>query len=254
MSQPKALRHWTDQIKRAFSNLSKQQARTLAAFSCGVETAQSRALNAAARALPFLGIPDTVEARLRGFIENLAGLVIRNLPKKDPVVLLVDETSLRDKLKAMVVAVAYECRAVPAAARLCEQTEWPMGQVELITETPMGSGRGGRQRPHRDGGQGHREFAEPAESDRKPGHVLHDARVERRSRDDGRQKDIPVQQFDGQAGEVLEKEGESVSEVGLDRALGGAPSMRPAMMSLGVWRRITLIWRVGSMGCACGKS
>ena len=30
MSQPKALCHWTDQIKRAFPNLSKPQAKTLA--------------------------------------------------------------------------------------------------------------------------------------------------------------------------------------------------------------------------------
>ena len=145
MSQPKALYHWTEQIKRAFPNLSKPQARTLAAFSFGVATAQSCALNAVARALPFLGIPDTVETKLRRFIsnslidaakcfENLAGLVIGNLPKKDPVIILVDETSLRDKLKAMVVAVAYEGRAVPVAAWLYRQTEWPMGQVELIAE------------------------------------------------------------------------------------------------------------------------
>ena len=64
-----------------------------------------------------------MQARLHGFIsnsqideakrfENLAGLVTRNLPKKDPVALLVDETSLRDKLKAMVIAVDYEGRGV----------------------------------------------------------------------------------------------------------------------------------------------
>ena len=94
MSQTKALYHCTSQIKRAFPNLSKPQARTLAAFGFGAATAQSRALNAAARALPFLGIPDAVETKLRGFIsnsridaakrfENLAGLAIRNLPKKE---------------------------------------------------------------------------------------------------------------------------------------------------------------------------
>ena len=193
MSQPKALYHWTGQIKRAFPNLSKPQARTLAAFSFGVATAQSCALNAADRALPFLGTPDTVEARLRRFISN------------------------------------------PAAAWLCKQTEWPMGQVELIATTLVGSGRGGRrQRPHRDGGQGHRDVAELAESDRKTGHILHDARVEGRSRDDGRQKDISVLEFDGRAGGVLEKEGV------LDRALGRAPSARTATMSRGVWRRIVL--------------
>ena len=114
---------------RYFPNLSKPQARTLAAFRFGAATAQSRALNAAARALPFLGIPDAVESKLRVFIpdsridaakrfENLSWLVIRNLPMKDPVIVFVDEASLRDKLKAMVVAVAYVGRAVPVAERL----------------------------------------------------------------------------------------------------------------------------------------
>ena len=35
--------------------------------------------------------------------ENLAGSVIRVLPRKKPVIVLVDETSLHDRRKAMVV-------------------------------------------------------------------------------------------------------------------------------------------------------
>ena len=123
VSQPKPLYHWTNQIRSMFPNLSKPQAEVLAAFSFGIAKAKSRPLNAVARGLMFLGIPDTVEIRLRRFISNpridmaescesLVRSVIRTMPRKKPVILLVDETSLQDKLKAMVVSVAYEGRAV----------------------------------------------------------------------------------------------------------------------------------------------
>ena len=123
MSQPKPLYHWTNQIKSMFPNLSKPQVAVLAAFSFGVAKAKSRPLYAVARSLTFLGIPDTVETRLRRFISNprvdmaescksLARSVIHALPRKKPVILLVDETSLYDRLKAMVVSVAYEGRAI----------------------------------------------------------------------------------------------------------------------------------------------
>ena len=123
MSQPMPLYHWTNQIKSMFPNLSKPQAEVLAAFSFGIAKAKSCALNEVARGLTFLGIPDTVETRLRRFISNpridmeescksLARSVIRAMTRKKPVVLLVDETSLRDSLKAMVVSVACEGRAI----------------------------------------------------------------------------------------------------------------------------------------------
>ena len=191
------LYHWTNQIKSMFPNLTKPQAEVLAAFSFGIAKAKSCGLYAVARSLTFLGIPDTVETRLRRFIsnprvdmaescENLARSVIRALPRKKPVVLLVDETSLHDRLKAMVVSVAYEGRAIPVAMMTYHQTKWPMGQVEMIAKTLMGSGRSGReQRPDRDGGQGHRDVSEPAQRDRGSRHALHDARVQNRPRDDG---------------------------------------------------------------------
>ena len=62
---------------------------------------------------------------------NLARSLIRALPRKKPVIFLVDETGLHDRLKAMVVSVAYEGRAVPAAMWTRRQTRWPTGQVEL---------------------------------------------------------------------------------------------------------------------------
>ena len=100
-----------------------QQVEVLAAFSFGVAKAKSRPLYAVARGLTFLGIPDTVETGLSRFISNpridiaesrerLARSVIRALPRKKPVIVLADETSLRDRLKAMVVSVACEGQTV----------------------------------------------------------------------------------------------------------------------------------------------
>ena len=180
------------------ANLSKPQAEVLAAFSFGIAKAKSRPINAVARGLTFLGIPDTVETRLRRFIsnpridmaescENLARSVIRALPRKKPVILLVDETSLQDRLKAMVVSVAYEGRAIPVAMMTYHQTRLPMGQVEMTAKTLVGPGRSGRgQGPDRDGGQGHRDFAESSQGDRRSWDALHDARVQNRPGHDER--------------------------------------------------------------------
>ena len=112
MSQPNSLYHWTNQIKSMFPNLSKPQAEVLAAFSFGIAKAKSRPFYAVARGLTFLVIPDTVETWLRRFISNprvdmaksckrLARSVIRAMPRKKPVILLVDEgKSWRAKAKA----------------------------------------------------------------------------------------------------------------------------------------------------------
>ena len=156
--------HWTNQIKSVFPNLAKPQATVLAAFRFGVAKAKSRPLNAIARGLTFLGIPDTVETRLRSFISNshvdmaescerLARSVIRALPRKKPVILLVDETGLRDSLKAMVVSVACEWRAIRGGGDDLSSDSVADGQVEMTAKTLAGSGRSGQgRRPDRDSG------------------------------------------------------------------------------------------------------
>ena len=90
-----------------------KQAEILAAFSFGIAKSKSRPLYAVARGMAFLGIPDTVETRMRRFIsnprvgmeescENLARSAIHAPPRKKPVILIVDETGLHDRLEAMV--------------------------------------------------------------------------------------------------------------------------------------------------------
>ena len=48
---------------------------------------------------------------------------------------MVDETILKDGLKAMVAAVAFDGRALPVAWRRCPNEKWPMGLVELTAKT-----------------------------------------------------------------------------------------------------------------------
>jgi hypothetical protein len=92
-----------------------------------------------------MGKPDTVERRLQRFISNpriemasccakLSRWVIGSLPAGKPLLLmlLVDETSLQDHLKVMVVSLAYRGKAIPLAWQCYRQDQWPMGQVDLI--------------------------------------------------------------------------------------------------------------------------
>ena len=136
-------------------NLSLPQARVLAAFSFGLGLSGRCTLSVVGRSLFSLGKPDTVERRLQRFISNprikladccqqLSRWVISSLPAGKPLVLLllVDETSLQDHLKAMVVSLAYRGKAIPLAwwcyrvlpsATECHrQDQWPLGQVDLI--------------------------------------------------------------------------------------------------------------------------
>ena len=65
---------------------------------------------------PILAFPSNDLTDMPESCANLARSVIRALPRKKPAILLVDETGLRDRLKAMVVSVAYEGWAIPVAA------------------------------------------------------------------------------------------------------------------------------------------
>ena len=94
--------------------------------------------------MPALGKPDTVERRLQRFLANqrldwaqccqaLAAWVLSHLSGRGPVVLLGDETSLQQRLKVLAVSLAYRGRAIPLAGWCYPSTQWPMGQVQLIT-------------------------------------------------------------------------------------------------------------------------
>lgn len=143
MSQQQTLYHWYRCVSNQFCSLSKPQAWVLAAFSLAVALARRCALPAAAEALPICGKPDSLERRWQRFLDNaqvdwsqgctaLARWVIGALTPTRRVVLLVDETSLRQKLKVMAVSLAYRGRAIPLAWWCYPNEHWPMGQVKLV--------------------------------------------------------------------------------------------------------------------------
>jgi hypothetical protein len=138
------LYHWSKEISKQFSHLSCPQARVLAAFSLGIALARRCTLSLVAERLWMIGKPDTVERRLQRFLANtrllcdqactaLARWVFASLLFcNNTAVLLIDETMLQDKLRVMVVCLAYRGRAIPLAWRCYHQNHWPCGQVQLI--------------------------------------------------------------------------------------------------------------------------
>jgi hypothetical protein len=143
MSQRRTVYQWFKVVAQRMSHLSKPQAFNLSAASIGLALAKGCTLAHMAESLWCLGRPDPVERRLQRFLANsritnpeasraLTAWVLESLVPGGRVVLLVDETSLKDKLKVMAVSLAYRGRALPLAWWCYHQERWPMGQVELI--------------------------------------------------------------------------------------------------------------------------
>jgi len=127
MSQREPLYPWVEPVAQHFPQLSKPQAFVLAAFSFGLALARRCTLSAIAQALAILGKPDSVERRLQRFLANeqvswpagaqaLSRWVFQHC-SAEVIVLLVDETSLQERLKVMAVSLAYRGRALPLAWR-----------------------------------------------------------------------------------------------------------------------------------------
>ena len=161
-------------------HLSKPQTKALAAFSVGIVKEEECGINAAAKKLSFAENPSAVERGIQRFIANhkidnaesrraMAKRVIGSLPEDKPVVLLVDETGLNDRLKAMVAAVAFAGRSIPVAWRRLSQRRLADGTGGVDSrDARMGSGRygqpGRRQESDSDGGQGNRQLAEMSDA------------------------------------------------------------------------------------------
>lgn len=144
MSQRSTVYQWNRVVAERLGHLHKPVVFNLAAASVGLAEARRCTLTHVAVKLPALGKPDNVERRLQRLIANehisgpetsaaLTAWVLESLVPGQRVVLLVDETSLQDKLKVMAVCLAYRGRAIPLAWWCYHQEQWPMGQVELIT-------------------------------------------------------------------------------------------------------------------------
>ena len=144
MSQRPVLYQWRHEVERRLPQLSKPQVTVLSGFSFGVAAARCCTLSAVAEAVPALGSPIPSSAGCNGSwptsastgpqcCQALAAWVLSHLSGRGPVVLLVDETSLQQRLKVMAVSLAYRGRAIPLAWWCYPPTQWPMGQVQLIT-------------------------------------------------------------------------------------------------------------------------
>ncbi len=136
--------HWTQTIARNLPALNQPKQRNLAAFSLALARTQNCRLRTLAQYLPELGKPDTVLRRLQRFLSQgpfphaqaqrqLAQWLIRALPPCQRLTLLVDETSLHDRLRVMVVCLAYHGRALPMAWECYAPNDYPEGgQVALV--------------------------------------------------------------------------------------------------------------------------
>jgi hypothetical protein len=138
------LYQWTHTVAHHLPHLRQSQVKVLAAFSLEVALARRCTLSVVAEALPWLGKPDTVERRWQQFLSNprvawepaaaaLAQWILASVQQPSVVVLLVDETSLHEHLKVMVVSLAYRGRAIPLVWWCYRPTASPLGQVALIT-------------------------------------------------------------------------------------------------------------------------
>ena len=132
MSQQTVLRLWNEEIRKRMTHLSKPQSKALAAFSVRIAKEEGCGLSAADKKLSFAENPAAVERGIQRFIASdgidhaescraAAKWVIGSLPEDKPDVLVVNETGLKDRLKAMVAAVAFAGRAIPVAWRRCPQ-------------------------------------------------------------------------------------------------------------------------------------
>lgn len=138
------LYHWTQTIAHHLPALTKPKQRHLAAFSLALARAQNCRLSTIAEHLPELGNPDTVLRRLQRFLsqgpfphaqaqQQLAQWVLNALPPHQRLTLLVDETSLHDRLRVMAVCLAYHGRALPIAWECYAPNAYPAGgQVALV--------------------------------------------------------------------------------------------------------------------------
>jgi hypothetical protein len=157
MGQQEEVYHWQQMLQAHMPSLSKPQLKVLALFSVGLILAERCRLESVAMALGAGEHCPSLVRRLQRFLANprlnhihacvaLSQWVMGALGRGGVVVLLVDETTIKDKLRAMVVALAYRGRAIPLAWKCYREREGREPQVEVISklldivETAVGPG------------------------------------------------------------------------------------------------------------------
>lgn len=140
---PKRLYHWVRRISKTWTGMTRHFRNNVSVFSEAVVRAQSSRLRTIAGCAR--GKSDSQRRRLQRFVKRTQPLsaffqawtrsVIRQV-KPACVVLVVDETKLKDELGVMVVGLAYEKRCLPLAWRVYRANsaaDYPAeGQVKMI--------------------------------------------------------------------------------------------------------------------------
>lgn len=133
--------NWFKSVQTTFQHLHKPTQQYLALLTVGLLRTQSFALTKLALSLSEYGQPATVHKRLKRAVQHpaftpvtnfsaLTRLVLQQVrPKR--VVLVIDETSLRDHVRVLMIGLAYHKRCLPLAW-MCSAGKWQASQVERI--------------------------------------------------------------------------------------------------------------------------
>lgn len=146
MNHKEVYQKWVDLIQIQFSNLKKWQAMGLALLSFGIIQAQACQVGKISETLGFIGRLSSVEKRLKRWLKNAridvtacCAVWIRWLwscCELERAILLVDETKLGKRMASMVIALAFDKRAIPImwrCYRADDATAYPVeGQVQMI--------------------------------------------------------------------------------------------------------------------------
>lgn len=140
---PKQLYHWVRYVSKTWPGVTRHFRENVCVFSRAVVRAQSSQLRKIAGCAG--GQADSQRRRLQRFVKRAqpleafftawTGTVITAL-KPQTVVLVVDETKLKDQLGVMVVGIVYHKRCLPLAWRVYRANsaaDYPAeGQVQMI--------------------------------------------------------------------------------------------------------------------------
>lgn len=146
MNQQRVYQEWVKLLQKQFSNLKKWQVIGLALMSYGIIQSQSSQVSKISEMLGFAGRLGSVEKRLKRWLQNaridveaccqLWIVWLWSCCEIERAILLVDETKLGDRMASMVVALAFDKRAIPIMWRCYianSESSYPEeGQVAMI--------------------------------------------------------------------------------------------------------------------------
>jgi len=141
---PRKLYQWVRQTSKGWTGLTRHARKNIELFSRGVVLAESSHVRQIASHVP--GLADSQRRRLQRFLRRELPLevffgqwtrsVVQEVKRRRTLVLVVDETKLKDQLAVMVVGLIYHGRCIPlawAVYRANDAAGYPAeGQVDLI--------------------------------------------------------------------------------------------------------------------------